>query len=189
MELAERLPEGATEVVLGRRVSVGGRTSAFVAGLDATAADLKALGGRLLAFFGQHEHRKLTIASAQMEALDGFAGAKHLALRDEYREAHREVGRLAAELAELREREGSRERDLDLYRYELAEIEEVEPDPEERAALAGDRERLRHAEGRRRRRPPPTPGWPEPTSKAAARRRRWPRRNRGCRRRGARPRA
>jgi DNA repair protein RecN (Recombination protein N) len=146
-ELAERLPEGADEVVLGRRVSAGGRTSAFVAGRAATAADLKALGGRLLAFFGQHEHRKLTIASAQMEVLDGFAGAQHLALRDEYREAHREVGRLSAELAGLREREGSRERDLDLYRYELAEIEEVEPDPEERAALAVDRERLRHAEG------------------------------------------
>jgi DNA repair protein RecN (Recombination protein N) len=146
-ELAERLPTGAEEVVLGRRVSAGGRTSAFVAGRAATAADLKALGGRLLAFFGQHEHRKLTIASAQMEVLDGFAGPAHLALRDEYREVHREVGRLAAELAELREREGSRERDLDLYRYELAEIEEVEPDPEERAALAADRERLRHAEG------------------------------------------
>ncbi|MDX6653659.1 MAG: repair protein RecN [Solirubrobacterales bacterium] len=146
-ELAERFPGGAEEVVLGRRVSAGGRTSAFVAGRAATAADLKALGGRLLAFFGQHEHRKLTISSAQMEVLDGFAGPDHLALRDQYREAHRETGRLAAELAELREREGSRERDLDLYRYELSEIEEVEPDPEERAALAADRERLRHAEG------------------------------------------
>jgi DNA repair protein RecN (Recombination protein N) len=146
-ELSERLPEGADEVVLGRRVSAGGRTSAFVAGRSATAADLKALGGRLVAFFGQHEHRKLTISSAQMEVLDGFAGTAHLALRDDYREAHREVGKLSAELAELREREGSRERDLDLYRYELSEIEEVEPDPEERAALAADRERLRHAEG------------------------------------------
>jgi DNA repair protein RecN (Recombination protein N) len=146
-ELAERFPGGADEVVLGRRVSAGGRTSAFVAGRAATAADLKALGGRLLAFFGQHEHRKLTISSAQMEVLDGFAGPDHLALRDQYREAHRDAGRLAAELAELREREGSRERDLDLYRYELSEIEEVEPDPEERAALAADRERLRHAEG------------------------------------------
>jgi DNA repair protein RecN (Recombination protein N) len=146
-ELAERFPEGADEVVLGRRVSAGGRTSAFVAGRAATAADLKALGGRLLAFFGQHEHRKLTISSAQMEVLDGFAGTAHLTLRDEYRAAHREVGRLSAELAELREREGSRERDLDLFRYELSEIEEVEPDPEERDALAADRERLRHAEG------------------------------------------
>jgi len=120
-----------------------------VAGRAATAADLKLLGGRLLAFYGQHEHRKLTISSAQMEVLDGFAGAEHLALRDRYRDAHRECGRLAAELAELRERVGSRERDLDLFRYELSEIEEVAPDPAEEAELAGERERLRHAEGLR----------------------------------------
>jgi DNA repair protein RecN (Recombination protein N) len=148
-ELAERLPEGADEIVLGRRVSSGGRTSAFVAGRAATAADLKLLSGRLLAFFGQHEHRKLTISSAQLEILDGFAGVEHLETRRLYREAHREHGRLAAELAELREAEGSRERDLDLYRYELAEIEEVAPDPEERAGIAAERERLRHAEGLR----------------------------------------
>jgi DNA repair protein RecN (Recombination protein N) len=148
-ELAERLPEGADEVVLGRRVSAAGRTSAFVAGRAATAADLKLLGGRLLAFFGQHEHRKLTIASSQLEILDGFAGAEHLETRRLYREAYREHGRLAAELAELREAEGSRERDLDLYRYELSEIEAVAPDPEERAGIAAERERLRHAEGLR----------------------------------------
>jgi DNA repair protein RecN (Recombination protein N) len=148
-ELSERLPAGAKEVVLGRRVSSGGRTSAFVAGRAATAADLKLLGGRLLAFFGQHEHRKLTISSAQLEVLDGFAGVEHLETRRLYREAHREYGRLAAELAELRDAEGSRERDLDLYRYELSEIEEVAPDTQERAGMAAERERLRHAEGLR----------------------------------------
>jgi DNA repair protein RecN (Recombination protein N) len=148
-ELAERLPAGAEEVVLGRRVSAGGRTSAFVAGRAATAADLRLLGGRLLAFFGQHEHRKLTISSAQLEILDGFAGPEHLETRRLYREAHRECGRLTTELAELREAEGSRERDLDLYRYELSEIEEVAPDPQERVTIAGKRERLRHAEGLR----------------------------------------
>jgi DNA repair protein RecN (Recombination protein N) len=148
-ELAERLPEGAEEVVLGRRVSEVGRTSAFVAGRAASAADLKLLGGRLLAFFGQHEHRRLTIASAQLEILDGFAGPEHLDVRRRYREAHRECGQLAAELAELREREGSRERDLDLYRYELSEIEEVAPVAEERESIAAERERLRHAEGLR----------------------------------------
>jgi DNA repair protein RecN (Recombination protein N) len=148
-ELAERLPEGAEEVVLGRRVSAGGRTSAFVANRAATAADLKLLGGRLLAFFGQHEHRRLTISSAQLEIVDGFAGIEHLEVRRRYQEDHREVTRLSAELAELREREGSRERDLDLYRYELSEIEAVAPIPEEREQMAGERERLRHAEGLR----------------------------------------
>jgi DNA repair protein RecN (Recombination protein N) len=149
VEVAERLPEGAEEIVLGRRVSASGRTAAFLAGRAASAADLKLLGSRLLAFYGQHEHRKLTISSAQMEVLDGFAGAKHLALREAYGESHRECAQLEAELFELRERDSSRERDLDLYRYELAEIEEVAPDPAEEAELSTERERLRHAEGLR----------------------------------------
>jgi DNA repair protein RecN (Recombination protein N) len=148
-ELTERLPEGAEEIVLGRRVSAGGRTSAFVAGRSATAADLKLLGSKLLAFFGQHEHRRLTIASAQLDVLDGFAGEEQLQLRRSYQDAYRECRQLAAELAELREREGSRERDLDLYRYELSEIEEVAPVPDEREGMAAERERLRHAEGLR----------------------------------------
>ena len=148
-DVAARLPEGADEVVLGRRVSSSGRTAAFLAGRAATAADLKLLGGRLLVFYGQHEHRKLTISSTQMEVLDGFAGADHLALRENYREAHRECVRLKRELEELRERDGSRERDLDLYRYELSEIEEVAPDPAEERELSAERERLRHAEGLR----------------------------------------
>jgi DNA repair protein RecN (Recombination protein N) len=148
-EIAERLPEGAEDVVLGRRVSSAGRTSAFVAGRAASASDLKLLGGRLLAFYGQHEHRKLTISSTQMEVLDGFAGATHLELRERYREAHRNCLGLEAELAELRERDGSRERDLDLYRYELSEIEAVAPDAAEEAELGAERERLRHAEGLR----------------------------------------
>jgi DNA repair protein RecN (Recombination protein N) len=148
-ELAERLPEGAGEVVLGRRVSAAGRTGAFVAGRAASASDLRLLGSRLLAFYGQHEHRRLTLASAQMEVLDGFAGAGHLEARRRYREAHRECVRLEAELAELRERDGSRERDLDLYRYELAEIDEAAPDADEEAELLAERERLRHAEGLR----------------------------------------
>ena len=57
---------------------------------------------QLLAFFGQHEHRKLTISSAQLEVLDGFAGPEHLETRRRYRDAYREHGRLAAELAETR---------------------------------------------------------------------------------------
>ena len=79
-ELAERLPPGE-EVVLARRVSAGsGRSSAFIAGRSAAAADLRVLGSRLLAFYGQHEHRKLTLTAAQAEILDGFAGGKHLKL-------------------------------------------------------------------------------------------------------------
>jgi DNA repair protein RecN (Recombination protein N) len=146
-DLAERLPEGESEVVLGRRVGASGRTSAFIAGRAATAADLQLLGSRLLSFYGQHEHRKLTLAAVQTEVLDGFAGPQHLDLRDQYRDAHRECLRVAAALAELRERLGARERDLDLLRFELSEIDAAAPDPDEDAGLAAERSRLRNAEG------------------------------------------
>src|SRR5215204_735263 len=148
-EIAERLPEGATELAIGRRVLAGGRTSAFVAGRSASAPELRALGSRLLSFYGQHEHRKLTLSGAQLETLDGFAGDEHLERRRAYREAHAEVVRIQRELARIREREGARERDLDILRYELEEIEAANPDPAEEAELAPERERLRHAESLR----------------------------------------
>ena len=148
-EIAERLPESPAEITLGRRVGASGRTSAFVGGRTAAAADLQALGARLLAFYGQHEHRKLTLASAQLEILDGFAGEAHLEARRAYAAAHAEVRALGGELEELRERDGVRERDLDLLRFELSEIEAAAPEPAEQAELGAERERLRHAEGLR----------------------------------------
>ena len=89
------------------------------------------------------------LSSAQLEILDGFAGAEQLERRGRYREAHAEVVALSRELAELREREGARERDLDLLRFELAEIEAAAPDPGEERELEAERDRLRHAEGLR----------------------------------------
>jgi DNA repair protein RecN (Recombination protein N) len=148
-EIAARLPEGWRELVLGRRVSSSGRTSAFIGGRLASAPELQALGGRLLAFYGQHEHRKLTLAGAQLETLDGFVGDEHLARVRDYRAVHAEVLRLGRELEALRERHGARERDLDILRYELEEIEVADPDPAEEAELAPERARLRHAEALR----------------------------------------
>src|SRR5918999_5644589 len=58
--LADRLPEDADEVVLARRVSAEGRTRAYLGGRSVTAADLRDVGGSLLSFYGQHEHRRLT---------------------------------------------------------------------------------------------------------------------------------
>jgi len=137
------------EIVLARRVSAEGRTRAYVQGRSATAADLRELGGRLVSFFGQHEHRKLTVASAQLDLLDGFCGDDHLAVRARVGEAHGRVSALRADLEELRGRAGTRDRDLDLLRFELAEIEEVGPTIEEEQSLSGERTRLREVDGLR----------------------------------------
>ncbi|HEV3378855.1 MAG TPA: DNA repair protein RecN [Thermoleophilaceae bacterium] len=140
-------PSRPTEIVLARRVGAGGRTRAFVQGRSATAADLQVLGGRLLAFFGQHEHRRLTLASAQLELLDGFCGRDHLGLRDELGRAHAEVRELERRLAELRERAGTRDRDLDLLAFEIEEIDALAPTEAEKESLLAERERLRRMDG------------------------------------------
>src|SRR5215204_875020 len=121
-ELRERIGEPGEELVLARRVGAEGRTRAFVQGRSASAADLRELGGRLVAFFGQHEHRRLTLGSAQLEALDSFCGPKHLAAVERFAGVHARVQALAVELDRLRGRTGARERDRDLLAFELDEI-------------------------------------------------------------------
>src|SRR4051794_26269603 len=148
-DLRERLPEDLDEIVLGRRVGAEGRTRAFVQGRSAAAADLRELGGRLLSFYGQHEHRRLTLASAQLDVLDAFCGPAHAELRERFAKAHGRVGALQAEHAELRARSGARARDRDLLAFELDEIDDLAPSVEEAEALAGERGRLRQIDGLR----------------------------------------
>jgi DNA repair protein RecN (Recombination protein N) len=146
-ELRERVGEDLDEIVLARRVTSEGRTRAFIQGRSATAPDLQALGGRLVAFFGQHEHRRLTLASAQLELLDGFCGGGHLDVRAELAAAHARVREIERSLAELRERAGTRDRDLDLLAFEIEEIEALAPTEEERQSLVTERSRLREVDG------------------------------------------
>jgi DNA repair protein RecN (Recombination protein N) len=148
-ELRERLPDGEDEIVLGRRVGAEGRTRAFVQGRSATAADLALLGGRLLSFYGQHEHRKLTLSSAQLEILDAFCGKQHLTVRARYGEQHALVRALERELDELHALVGARDRDRDLLAFELDEIDTLEPRPDEEETLLAERGRLRQIDGLR----------------------------------------
>ncbi|MEA2171939.1 MAG: repair protein RecN, partial [Solirubrobacteraceae bacterium] len=136
---------GSEEVVLARRVWAEGRTRAYLNGRSATAADLQEIGGALLTFYGQHEHRRLTLASAQLTILDGFCGPAHAARLSSFAQAYAAERALAAELEELRERAGARDRELDLLEWELAEIEAASPSEEEEASLLAEREKLRHA--------------------------------------------
>ncbi len=148
-DLADRLPSDAEELVLARRVSAEGRTRAYLGGRSATAADLRDVGGALLSFYGQHEHRKLTLASAQLDILDGFCGPEQAERRAACAEAYAEARAAEAALAELQARAGARDRELDLLVWELEEIERAAPSEAEEAELAAERERLRHLEGLR----------------------------------------
>jgi DNA repair protein RecN (Recombination protein N) len=147
--IAERIPDGARELVLARRVWPDGRTRAYVCGRAATLADLRELGGLMLAFYGQHEHRRLMLATAQLDILDAFCGRDAQRLRTQLASSYELVRQLGSRVHELRELAGARDRELDIVRYELAEIEAADPSDDELAELVAERERLRHAEALR----------------------------------------
>jgi DNA repair protein RecN (Recombination protein N) len=143
-ELRERI-EAGDEIVLARRVGAEGRTRAFVQGRSASAADLRELGGRLLSFFGQHEHRRLMVGSAQLGLLDAFCGSE--TLRASLAAAHARVRGAEAELEGLRDRAGTRDRDLDLLTFEIGEIDELSPGEDEERQLLAERGRLQRLDG------------------------------------------
>jgi DNA repair protein RecN (Recombination protein N) len=147
--LGDRLPADAQELVLARRVGLDGRTRAYIGGRAAAVGDLRDVTAELVTFYGQHEHRKLVLSSAQLDILDAFSGAQQLERRAACGRAHARVRELEATLDELRERVGARERELDLLDFELAEIEAVAPDEAEERDLTGERARLQHLEALR----------------------------------------
>src|SRR5437763_2520427 len=140
----ELLPDGAEEIVLARRVWPDGRTRAYVCGRAATVADQRELGSALLAFYGQHEHRRLMLATVQLDVLDGYCGPEQATLRARVGEAYARVRGCEERVRELREVADGRERELDLLAFELDEIERVSPTEAEALSLADERERLRH---------------------------------------------
>jgi DNA repair protein RecN (Recombination protein N) len=147
--LGDRVAPDADELVLARRVSAEGRTRAYLNGRSASVADLREAAEGLISFYGQHEHRKLTLASSQLELLDAACGDKQAARRARYATLHASVRELEGSLDALRERAGARDRELDLLQFELAEIEAADPSEAEEAELTARRDRLRHVEALR----------------------------------------
>ena len=148
-QFVERLPADAEEIVLARRVSLDGRTRAYLNGRAATVGELRDLGGELMAFYGQHEHRKLTIASKQLGLLDQLGGSEQEARLRACARAYAATRGLRERMEQLRELAGARERELDLLDFELAEIDAASPDQAEHDELLQRRERMRRADALR----------------------------------------
>ncbi len=151
-EILRRLPDSVhvegelQELTMARRVYADGRTRAYLNGRSVAVGDLRDLGARLISFYGQHEHRKLVLASAQLEMLDEVCPPSHVQQLDACASSYRQIRDLEAELARLAELEQARERDLGLLEHELTEIESAAPEEQEHQALLARRERLRSLE-------------------------------------------
>jgi len=132
------------ELVLRRVIQASGRTRAFVNGRLASASQLSELAKGLCDISSQHEHHTLVDAASHVHFLDAFAELVPLGVQ--MLEAHKLLMAAQAALHEHAERTDKREEREDLLRYQIREIEELDPKPGEQAALAEERERLRHSE-------------------------------------------
>jgi DNA repair protein RecN (Recombination protein N) len=141
--LRDRIAPDSEEIVLSRRVGTDGRTRAYLNGRSASVGDLRDVGASLMSFYGQHEHRKLTIAGKQLTLLDELCGPEQKLRLRACAEAHAQTEQLRSRMQELRELDGARERELDLLEFELAEIDAAAPDQREHDELLAARERMR----------------------------------------------
>ena len=148
-EISRRLPDSVhvdgehEELIVARRVSADGRTRAYLNGRTVTVGDLRELGARLISFYGQHEHRKLTWQAPSSRCSTRCAATDHAPDGSTHaRRSYRQIRDLEAELERLAELEQARERELDLLEHELAEIEAVAPEEHEYQELLARRERL-----------------------------------------------
>ena len=132
------------ELLVRRVVTAAGRTRAYVNGRLATLAQLKEVTKGLADISSQHEYHSLADARHHLGYLDAFA--EHGALLEEVRAAHARLLDAATRLeAVVTEERGRIERE-DLLRYQVSEIESLRDALEHEQELAGERQRLKHAE-------------------------------------------
>lgn len=131
-------------IVIRRRISAEGKSSALVNGENVTAAELRQLGALLLDIHGQNDGRQLMDETRHRDYLDGFAGLapqleRQGRLNEEYRQA------LSA-LRKLEMTEAERERREREYRMTADELAAANIRPGEEEQLLARRELLRNSE-------------------------------------------
>ncbi|PYY33249.1 DNA repair protein RecN [Curtobacterium sp. MCJR17_055] len=149
--VAERVEDaGGTvedgELILTRTVSAEGRSRATVGGRSAPVAVLGELADQLVTVHGQSDQIRLTSASAQRAALDGFGAgaiekalAKYVAVYDAWQQH-------AGDLETLTRDRDERLAEAARLREASEEIEAADPQPGEDTELAERAERLGNLE-------------------------------------------
>ena len=148
-ELSDLLGDEADELVVARRIWPDGRSRALINGRTATVGDLRTLSSQLLSFHGQHEHRKLALATFQLDAVDSAVGGGQLALREDASKIHTQVRKAEEHLSALTGSDGAAQREVDLLRFELEEIDSVSEDLARIEELKAERSKLRSVDALR----------------------------------------
>ena len=132
------------ELVLQRRMTPDGKSSARVNGVPVSAAQLRSLSALLLDIHGQNDGRQLLDERRHLEYLDRF-GVED-AVFAAYREKYQAYRALVRQTEALRMDEAQKLQTEDLLRARIQELEKAEIRPGEEAELTERRDLLRNAE-------------------------------------------
>lgn len=132
------------ELILQRRISADGKSSARVCGMPVTAAQMKELAGLLVDIHGQNDGRLLMDERSHRGYLDRFGGLEEeLAHFDE---AYAALQSVCAEIKKLSMDELEKARLSDSLQEQIRELEQAELRAGEQAELNERRDLLRNAE-------------------------------------------
>jgi len=133
------------DLILTRRLSRSGRSSALVNDRPVAVATLKRLGELLVDVHGQRESYSLLHPAYQLEVLDAFGRLDDL--RRHYQTVAEAVRGLRRCLRQLADTRANRQRELSLIRFERDDLDSARLVPNELATLGQERDRLVHAQG------------------------------------------
>ncbi len=145
-ETVELAGLGTGELIATRRLARGGRNRCFLNDVGVTLASLGSTLRPLLAFSGQHEHRRLLEPAYQRSVVDSFAGKEAAGLLTAYRTAWGEAREARRRLDDAAGLEEERQRERDLMEFQLHELEEAQLSLEEEEGLLAEERRLSRAE-------------------------------------------
>ncbi|MFA5712745.1 MAG: AAA family ATPase [Bacteroidales bacterium] len=113
--------ESSTEVIVRKVITPSGRGRSFVNDQPVKSSTLKEIAKELVDIHTQNEHLLLSDSSFRLDVLDSFAS--NATLRERYRAAWDEVGRLEREVRQQRKMLEQEEQEYEYNKFQLEELE------------------------------------------------------------------
>ncbi len=144
LALLQDFPSDDGTLILQRSVTADGKNRVRINGMNATVAQLKELGDRLIDFHGPHDHQLLLAENMHLGIMDALTDfGKSI---NPYRSCYEEYTAIQKQIRTLQELDHTRERDLDFLTHQLKELEQVPLEDSDMAQLESDQVKVNNAE-------------------------------------------
>ena len=133
-----------SELIIGREITVDGRSSARINGIPITLNILKEIGSMLINIHGQHDNQVLLSSEKHINILDSYADMKPLT--ESYKSSYKELCETSKKLKEINIDESEKNYKIELLTYQIKEIEDVDLTVGEEEQLRAELKLLRNGE-------------------------------------------